>query len=162
MTRRFSGTGRRSRGSILAVLPLAAVAACGEGSTQPSAVDDFDFQVGNALLASGEDVTLRAEAARWAPGAPVTLELQNGSGGTVGFNLCFHALERRTAEAWSLLQGDRVCTAHLDTLAPGGRHRHETHLPGTLPPGEYRFRVALYLLKEKLSRDVVSAPFSVD
>lgn len=153
---------RSSVWSRLSVLTLVAVlAACSESSTEPPAGEDFDFQVGNALLASGAGVTLRAEAAQWSPGAPVTLTLENNSSSTVGFNLCFHALERRNGEGWSLMQDARVCTAHLDTAGAGASHSHQTHLPQTLPAGEYRFRVALYLASENASRDVASSPFQV-
>lgn len=152
--------GPRSRVTFVAVLSFLVAAGCQESISGPA--EGFDLQPGYALLSGEADVTLRVEADAFAPGAPVTLVLENESGEQVGFNLCFNALERRTGGSWVLELDPRVCTAHLNLLGTGGTAEYETALPSDLAPGEYRFRIALWLMGREEPRDQVSGSFHVD
>lgn len=153
----------RSMLSILMTLPLlAATVACSDSVTAPPVEDSFDFQIGHALLGAGADVTLRAEAESFVPGGAVTLVLSNGSAEEVGFNLCFHGLERRSGNDWESLDISQTCTTHLNLLSPGQSADYATSLPGNLGSGEYRFRIALYLVGQNEARDQVSDPFQVE
>ncbi len=155
---------RRSSLIVFAAIPFVfAVSACEDSVTAPPS-EDFELQPGHALLAEGADVTLEVEADGFEPGAEVTLLLVNQSGEPVGFNLCFHELERFTDDGWkgSEEQEDRICTAVLHIIDPGEDARYEASLPATLSPGEYRFRVALHLMDQGEFRDQVSDPFHIE
>ncbi len=146
--------------SLPVLLFLGATVACAESATQPPPVQEPDFRLGNAL-ASGGEVTLRAEAESWTAGAPVALILENNGAETVGFNLCVHAVERRSGDQWEMLDDERACTLQLFLLSSGESHRYDTHLHSALSAGEYRFRTILFRLEQDDVRDVVSASFQV-
>lgn len=152
---------KASKAVLSFALPLLVLAAaCSESTTEPPA-EGGALQPGYALLGDNADVQLSVEADAFAAGAPITLVLQNHSSGEIGFNLCFHAIERRTGDTWTAEADDRICTTHLDLLAPGGSHRYDTALPSALAAGEYRFRVALELMGQQTRRDQVSGAFTI-
>lgn len=146
---------------LLAALPFLAATACTDPVSDPLTEGDPDLQVGNTLLDSQSEVTLRAEGGPFVAGGPVTLVLQNGSSEQLGHNLCFHGLERRSGSSWELLPDGRVCTAHLNVLAAGATASYQASLPAGLQAGEYRFRVALYLMEGQDTRDQVSQVIQV-
>lgn len=113
---------------------------------------------GYALAGNDVDVTLGVEAEAFEPGEPATLVLENVSGEAVGYNLCFHTLERRDDDEWVMLEFLRMCTAHLDTLVPGANDTYETLLEFP-SPGKYRFRIAVLLMDRGVYRDLVSDSF---
>lgn len=94
-------------------------------------------------------------------GDRVELVLGNGTSGTVGYNLCTSALERRAGGGWEAVPSERVCTMELRTLDPGGEDRYSLELPAGLDPGEYRFTTAVEDLDAGSRTDVASDPFVV-
>lgn len=148
--------------SILTGLSLVlVVAGCHQSTAGPGLDQDVALQPGNALLANEADLTLLAEADSFEPGAEVALTLVHHAGEQVGFNLCSHALERRNGDDWTMLEFFRICTAHLNLLSPGETAEYEAALPSGLSSGEYRFRIALYLVDGEDQRDLVSNSFEV-
>lgn len=127
--------------------------------TVPRSADDLG--PGYTLMQDGSGLVLRAEAERYAGGEPVSLVLDNETGDNVGYNLCFHGIERRTGTAWTLLNDPRTCITILYYLESGDSASFESVLPNPLAPGEYRFRIAVYLLNGNEYRDLVSEPFHV-
>lgn len=121
---------------------------------------DAAFQVGHALLDDEVDVVLRAEADVFEPGADVTVVLEHRAGEQVGYNLCFHAIERRSGDEWVTQESLRLCTADLRLLEAGETARFDTILPAAA--GDYRFRTALWLMERDERRDQVSEPFQVE
>lgn len=147
------------------ILPiLLAAAACDDDPTSPGEPPPEALEPGHALLDGEAMVSLTVEADAFQPGAEATLILENGGGETVGFNLCFHELERRIEESWETVEPEegRVCTMELNMLDPGGEARFDLTLPPYLEAGEYRFRVALQLMDQEKSRDQVSGPFQIE
>lgn len=147
-----------------ALLLLLAGSACSDSTTGLWDGDKNPLEPGNALLGEDAPITLDLEASSLAPGAPVTLVLSNGSDGEIGYNLCFHVLERLEEHGWTEFETDesRVCTAVLHMLESGGTAWYETSLPNPLPPAEYRFRVALHLMESGEFRDQVTPGFLVE
>jgi hypothetical protein len=133
--------------------------ACSDDSGLPTEAGAPD--IGHALLGAEAGVTLRAEADRFEPGAPVTLVLENGSGNDVGYNLCVHELEERTADGWVLKPLGHACILPLFILGPSASTTYEASLPEDLGPGEYRFRIGLYL-DDGEGRDQVSNTFEIE
>lgn len=143
-------------------LALVVVPACDESPTDPPG-DGFDPEASYALLESDADVRLSAEAEAFAPGAEVTLTLENRSGEALGYNLCFHGLERFGDEGWSSA-GDnlRICTAVLHVLESGVTATYPAILPASLGPGLYRFRTSVHLMERGEARDQVTEAFEVE
>jgi hypothetical protein len=150
-------------GSIVAALMLVS-AACNETPTGDAGDQEHPLEPGHAALSEDTDVNLGIEAARFQPGAEVTLVLENHSEEDVGHNLCFHALERRSNDDWAAAeeQEDRVCTLVLHILPPGDTARYDTTLPDPLPAGEYRYRVTVHFMDRDEHRDQASDPFQVE
>ncbi len=145
------------------LLPLLFVGVgCSDSVSGPDHGEDVDLQPGYALVAQGTEVPLRAEADGFEPGAPVTLFLENGSNEDLGYNLCFHALERRSGSEWEMEEDGRICTTVLNILSPGAVAEYGTTLPEDLAPGEYRFRVALFFMTQEEHRDQVSGSFQIE
>jgi hypothetical protein len=66
--------------------------------------------------------------------------LDNPTGRTVGYNLCFSTLERQTDEGWRRVEEpEAVCTAIQHGLEPGDSTSFTKTLMGDLPAGTYRF-----------------------
>lgn len=150
----------RAASSLATILTfLAAAAGCQDSISEPSE-EGAALQPGHALLGAATDVRLSVEASAFAPGAPVTLVLENRSAEQIGFNLCFHAIERRSGAEWVPQPDSRICTTHLNLLDPGATARHDAELPA-LADGEYRFRVALHLMGQQQHRDQVSDSFTI-
>jgi hypothetical protein len=141
---------------------LVAVTACSD-LVGVDLQETADLLPGNPILAAGSGVTFRAEfPGSDEPGStPVRLVLSNGSTGDLGYNLCFHTLERRTGDAWAPVNQLTVCTAELRTLVPGAQATFDTNLPPALEPGTYRYRVALHLPGQGGRRDQVTALFEI-
>lgn len=144
----------------LALSLLLALAGC-ESSTSGPELGPDGLEVGNALLGSEAGVVLGTDADAYAPGGSMTLALENQGSERVGYNLCVHGLERRSGDAWTPVESERVCTAHLETLEPGQTAAYGTTVPADLASGEYRVRVPLYLPDREEQRDVVSGTFQV-
>ena len=126
--------GRSVLGSTAVMILMLLAAAC--GSDEPRLVS------GNTT--AGE-VTLRADATRYAPGDKPKLTLSNNSEGDVGYNLCFAFidLERNEGGTWKPVTAhlgppDTACTAPLFLLKPGATANGELILPTDLAPGTYR------------------------
>lgn len=151
-----------------ALLPVASalatvllIGACDDSPT--TAPDEsFDPDESYAVLSSSDEVALRAEADSFEPGATVSLTLRNESGEAVGYNLCFHDLERLEGDGWAPVAGaGRICTAVLYTLEDGRSATYSASLPSALGAGEYRFRTSVHFVDRGESRDAVTAPFEV-
>lgn len=156
---------KRARTLGLAVVALlaAGAAGCDDSVTGPGEYDASDLSPGYALMSQEAGVTLTAQAEAFQPGGDVLLVLENHASGTLGFNLCFHGLERLEGGEWveTGAYADRVCTLILHMLQPGETAQQVTELPENLSAGEYRFRVALHLMDEGEFRDQVSQPFTL-
>lgn len=157
---------KRTRTASLALVAFlaAGTAACDDTVTGPGEHDASDLEPGYALMSQEAGVTLQAQAEAFQRGGDVLLVLENHSAGTLGFNLCFHGLERLEGGGWieTGAYADRICTLVLHMLEPGETAQQVTELPANLPSGEYRFRVALNLMDEGEFRDQVSQPFTLD
>jgi hypothetical protein len=152
---------------ILAVLLVPLIAA-GCSDTTPTGVpgdSDHELQPGYALLAAGSGISLDLEPEAFESGAEVTLVLRNDSDERVGHNLCFHLIERLEDGEWAAAdeQEARICTTILHLLDPSGTATHTATVPEALPAGEYRYRVALYLVDRGAGeyRDQVTATFTI-
>lgn len=145
--------------SVLATLLL--IGACDDSPT--TAPDEsFDPDESYAVLSSSDDVSLRVDADSFEPGATVSLTLRNESGEAVGYNLCFHDLERLEGDDWARVAGaGQICTAVLYTLEDGRSATYSASLPSTLGEGAYRFRTSVHFVERGESRDAVTAPFEV-
>lgn len=107
-------------------------------------------------------VVLRVEPESPDAGERVSLVLENGSGGTVGYNLCTSALERERGGAWTPLPSDRVCTMELRTLQPGQSDRYPLELPAGMEAGRYRFSTGIERMDAGTRESVSTEPFEVD
>ncbi len=76
------------------------------------------------------------------PGSMV-LTLENGSTGSIGYNLCTSSIERLDGSRWTRVEEDRACTMELRMLAPGGTDQFTVGLPAGAPPGEYRYTTSV-------------------
>lgn len=146
--------------SVLALSLFFAMTGC-EGSASGPDLGPGGLEVGNALLGGEAGVVLETDADVYAPGGSMTLTLENQGDEPVGYNLCVHGLERRSGDAWTSVESERVCTAHLEMLEPGQSAAYGTTVPADLASGEYRVRIPLYLPDREEQRDVVSAAFQV-
>jgi hypothetical protein len=149
--------------ALLSVPLILVLAGCADSPSSPTGLPDgLELTPGNSLMAAGAGVVLLAEAESFEAGAPVLLRLENHSNERVGFNLCAHGMERRIEGEWSLAPTSAVCTMHLSLAEPGDTAEYTTTLPQALPAGEYRFRIALYLMNQEELRDQVSNGFVID
>jgi hypothetical protein len=116
----------------------------------------------NGLLASDHaHATLRTDRSEYAPGEAATLELANTSRGSVGYNLCFSQVERRSGAGWTLAQGTRQgCIAVLLMLKSGERVTDQLLLPAELPAGTYRITTRIEQ-PDGDARRVSTEPFTV-
>lgn len=110
---------------------------------------------------AGSDISLDISSAEVRAGATVELVLANETSGSIGYNLCTSALERRTAGGWEGVPTDRVCTMELRTLTAGESTRYPYELPMALDEGEYRFLATVELMDEGGRQSVWSDPFTV-
>jgi hypothetical protein len=148
--------------ALLSVPLTIMISACdGSPSNPPGYPHGGDLQPGYSLLSEGSGIALVAEADAFEPGEPVLLKLENHSSENIGFNLCFHALEHRVDDQWVLDPSMATCTMHLDVAGPGQTAEYPTTLSSELEAGEYRFRIALYLMDQDELRDQVSDGFVV-
>ena len=152
---------KRSFDLFSAAALVAFLAGCGESSTQPPGGADFDPSPGYALADHSIGATLSLEAEAHLPGAAVELVLENHSSGDVGYNLCFHDIERSSGAGWESTQETRICTLEIRFLRVGETARHATQLPEALEPGEYRYRVAVHLMESGESWDLASEVFQI-
>ena len=97
-----------------------------------------------------------------APGDTVRVTLANRAEGTIGYNLCTTALERRSGDAWTRVASERICTMELRTLEPRARADYPLALEPDLPSGTYRFRTQVHMpLGPAPPVGVVTKPFHV-
>lgn len=143
----------------LALLP----AACSDSATQPAGEPSPEgLQPGHPILASSAGIAFEVQGENLAPGSSATLRLANGQSSPIGYNLCFHDLERRQGPDWAPLALGRICTMELRTLDAGAEITYPVTLPETLNAGEYRYRAAAYLFGQNVFRDVVTGSFQVN
>lgn len=148
--------------ALAAALPILVTAACQSSVAGPPDGADGELRPGYALLEGDTEVRLLAQADAFEPGAPVTLVLHNEGTEQIGFNLCFHVLERRDGEEWVFADDpERACTTQLNLLDTGGTADFATTIPGDLAPGEYRYRIAVHFMGREERRDQVSEPFQI-
>lgn len=143
---------------------LTAVLLVGACDDSPTTAPDesFDPDERYAVLSASDEVALRADADSFEPGATVSLTLRNESGEAVGYNLCFHELERLEGGGWAPVTGaGQICTAVLYTLEDGRSVTYSVSLPSTLGEGVYRFRTSIHFVDRGESRDAVTGPFEV-
>lgn len=97
----------------------------------------------STLLAAcgGVEVSLLTDAAEYAPGDRVQLQLRNQGHQDVGFNLCYARLERQDGGGWvhtPHLAESEACPAIQHALEAGAYAEGSLRLPEALPAGEYR------------------------
>lgn len=95
---------------------------------------------GEGATVPAGDIGLRASPERVGPGASVTLTLNNGSRGRLGYNLCTSLLQTAAGEE---VRSDRVCTMELRILEPGRAATYSYDLPSALEDGSYRFSTSV-------------------
>jgi hypothetical protein len=142
--------------AFLLLAPLAACAAAPEPAPAPPAPP-----APAPAPAPAADVRLRAEPRTAAPGAAITLTLENGTAAELGYNLCASALERMAAGAWHPVPELRPCTRELRLLAPSASASLALTLPRDLPPGTYRYVTGASAMRSAGHRRVASAHFFV-
>lgn len=127
----------RRAGLILVVLALA-------GCRSSTAADRF--------------VEVTTDRREYRTGNVVTVTVTNVSAEPIGYNLCVHRIERRTAGGWRMASAfpppGSACIAILLTLEPGASTAIQVRLPQELPGGIYRVRFE--------SPDVTTPSFRVE
>ena len=105
-------------------------------------------------------VSLAAEAAA---GNAVSLTLRNRSDGSIGYNLCSSAIERRTSGGeWTSAGIERhPCTLELRFLAAQQDATFRLELPEPLAAGEYRARTNIERMASGDSARITSNTFTV-
>lgn len=112
-------------------LILAALTACGD-PTGPDAAPDA------SRSADAAGVTLRVDRGAYTQGSTARVVLRNGSGETIGYNLCSVAFERRVGDGWSRSLPLRLCVGAFFPLAPGEEAESTEPVTAEWRPGEYR------------------------
>lgn len=107
------------------------------------------------------DVHLTVQPATAAAGDSIVLTLHNGTDGQLGYNLCASSLSRRTADGWTAVPTDVVCTMELRLLEDGQQATYRTTLPRGLSPGEYRYNTAIEAMQTNERHDISSSGFTV-
>jgi hypothetical protein len=89
------------------------------------------------------EVVLETEHVSYAPGAELSLRLENESSQTLNYNLCMAVLQRHEGESWTVVPPPtgEVCPAVLYPLSPRESASIQRALAETLPEGEYRYRL---------------------
>lgn len=109
-------------------------------------------------------VKLVTDQPRYLPDDRVTLRLENGTLGRVGYNLCGSTLERHEDGAWrpvpSRDAGACLAILYVARALRTGRP-WVSRLPAHLPAGRYRFTTRVELPFGKRWRSLSSAPFTV-
>ncbi|HSJ31934.1 MAG TPA: hypothetical protein VK933_10910 [Longimicrobiales bacterium] len=119
----------------------------------------------SSSMQSGPDVagiSLTVAPAPATAGDSVTLTLDNGTDGQVGYNLCASSLERQSASGWEVVPSDVACTMELRTLEAGSEVEYRTLLPAGLAEGQYRYRTNVEITSTSAYRSVTSNAFRVN
>lgn len=94
--------------------------------------------------AADRRVEVTTDQREYRAGNSVTVTVTNVSGEPVGYNLCVHRIERRTADGWRVASAfpppGSACIAILLTLEPGASTAVQVRLPQDLSAGIYRVR----------------------
>lgn len=107
------------------------------------------------------DVHLTVQPTTAAAGDSIVLTLHNGTDGQIGYNLCASSLTRRTADGWTVVPSDVVCTMELRLLEAGRSASYRTTLPRGLSPGEYRYNTSLEVMPANERLAISSSGFTV-
>lgn len=103
-------------------------------------------------------VDVTTDQREYRTGNVVTVTVTNVSAEPIGYNLCVHRIERRTADGWRVASAfpppGSACIAILLTLEPGASTAIQVQLPQDLPAGIYRVRFE--------SPAVTTPPFRVE
>ena len=91
-------------------------------------------------------------------GATVLLTLANGTGESVGYNLCTSALQTAAGRD---VRTERACTMELRILEPGGSTTYSYDLPGILEDGAYRFSTRVERMDSGTGSSVTSNSIEV-
>jgi hypothetical protein len=89
------------------------------------------------------------------------LILQNGFDGSVGYNLCTSALQRRSGSTWEHVRTDDVCTMEMRSLPAGQDATFEKRLPAALAAGEYRYLTSVEIPIGTSQAEVATPPFRI-
>lgn len=119
----------------------------------------------SSSMQSGSDVagiSLTVAPAPATAGDSITLTLDNGTDGQVGYNLCASSLERQSASGWEVVPSDVACTMELRTLEAGSEVEYRTLLPAGLAEGQYRYRTNVEITSTSAYRSVTSNAFRVN
>ncbi len=93
-----------------------------------------------------DGVTLSVLQPAYTAGDTLEAELSNSSQFTVGFNLCYTNLDRRTSSGWREVDaffgipGNAGCADILAALESGATAQYRQQVPVGLAPGTYRLR----------------------
>lgn len=85
------------------------------------------------------DITLRVTNSAYVAGQLATLRIENDSGRTIGYNLCFATLERSEGGEWMPVEDDNQCTDETYVLVHGEQATYDYPLDSSMPAGTYRF-----------------------
>ena len=107
------------------------------------------------------DVHLTVQPTPSAAGDSIVLTLHNGTDGQIGYNLCASSLSRRTADGWTAVPSDVVCTMELRLLEGGQSASYGTTLPRALSPGEYRYNTSIEVMQTNERHAISSSGFTV-
>ena len=119
----------------------------------------------SSSMQSGEDVAdirLTVAPTPATAGDSVTLTLDNGTTGQIGYNLCASSLELQTAAGWEVVPSDLVCTLALRTLDAGSEVEYRRALPAGLAEGQYRYRTNVEITSTSAYHSVTSSAFRVN
>lgn len=108
---------------------------------------------------------LHTDKERYAPGAPVTLTVVNGTADTYAFNPCTRMVQQEGTGDWRPVdEPQRVCTMEAWLIEPRTRRSGDTELPTTLEAGRYRIGLSMSIQGTAPNTEyalVVSEPFTV-
>jgi hypothetical protein len=89
-------------------------------------------------------VTVTPDRTAYAPGADVSLRIENKSDMLLGYNACTRRVEKESGSEWiEIAEPDRVCTMELRLLAARATVTETTELPSSLASGRYRLVLSL-------------------
>lgn len=111
-----------------------------------------------------DDLKLNPQQASYAPGGTAVFTLANGLDQRIGYNGCFHSLQREDNGAWvDVASESTTCQDFLTFLDAGASADVPIALVASLPAGTYR--VSLYQLRifpdNEPFPSIHSTPFTV-
>ena len=142
----------------LVLLPLAALLALGCSSSPTDSAPGLPV----AELRDAEGITFAAHRPAYRRGDTATIVLRNGTGQSLGYNLCFSSREQRTGGSWTRIYPLRICTMELRILAPGAETFLKEPITAEWQPGEYRMVTVVERMRSGDRGEIFTPSFTVE